>query len=167
MLPSRLRLTIALNVRRFARVTPADTRLTYPRPHLGQGRVRASSRLQSTLVHRVPVLTRSADVSPPASLDPARWCLGHQLPIKAVLATKLLTALVAGNVAVLFANSVQVIEWLQPRCTACFCRNACRLPWQWQSLVAKPTKNTTRHAPSELQSMPQAPKGGNTQIRDA
>ena len=37
MLPSRLRLTIALNVRRFARVTPTDTRLTYPRSALGAG----------------------------------------------------------------------------------------------------------------------------------
>ena len=55
------------------------------------------------------MLTRSADVSPPASLDPARWCLGHQLPIKAGSCHQASEALVAGNVAVLFANSVQVI----------------------------------------------------------
>jgi len=102
MLPSRLRLTIALNVRRFARVTPADTRLPYPR-------VRASSRLNSRLFtvfpcsHVAPMCLHQQALTRPVGA----WGTNYRL--RPVLATKLLTALVAGNVAVLCANSVQVI----------------------------------------------------------
>ena len=77
---------------------------------LGQERVRASSRLNSRLFtvfpcsHVAPMCLHQQALTRPVGA----WGTNYRL--RPVLATELLTALIAGNVAVLFANSVQVIS---------------------------------------------------------